>query len=82
MDPGEATAREEIRELVARYNQWGDSGRLSELTGLFCDTATLEFARTRPESRYAHLVALTRVMASGYGFEAEGLELSRRVLGV
>jgi hypothetical protein len=46
----------------------------------FFHTATLEFARTRPEFRYAHLVALTRVMASGYGFEDEGLELSRRVL--
>ena len=48
----------------------------------FFHTATVEFARTRPAFRYAHLVALTRVMASGYGFEAEGLELSRRVLGV
>ena len=45
-------------------------------------TATEEFARTRPELRWAHLIALTRVMASGYGFEAEGLELSRQVLGV
>ena len=48
----------------------------------FFHTATVEFARTRPAFRFAHLVALTRVMASGYGFEAEGLELSRRVLGV
>ncbi len=45
-------------------------------------TATVEFARTRPDSRWAHLIALTRVMASGYGFEAQGLDLSRRVLGV
>lgn len=45
-------------------------------------TATEEFARSRPELRWEHLVALTRVMASGYGFEAQGLELSRRVLGV
>lgn len=48
----------------------------------FFHTATLEFARTRPDFRFEHLVALTRVMASGYGFEAAGLELSRRVLGV
>jgi len=53
MDPGEATAREEIRELVARYNQWGDSGRLSELTGLFCDAATLEFGSARYDGRAA-----------------------------
>jgi len=45
-------------------------------------TATVEFARTRSDSRWAHLIALTRVMASGYGFEAQGLDLSRRVLGV
>ena len=45
-------------------------------------TATVEFARTRPERRWEHLVALARVMASGYGFEAQGFELSRRVLGV
>jgi hypothetical protein len=44
-------------------------------------TATVEFARTRPASRWAHLIALTRVMASGYGFEAQGLDLSRRLLG-
>ncbi len=43
-------------------------------------TATEEFARTRPEARWDHLVALTRVMASGYGYEAPGLDLSRRVL--
>ena len=48
----------------------------------FFHTATVEFGRTRPDFRFEHLVALTRVMASGYGFEAEGLELSRRVLGV
>jgi len=44
-------------------------------------TATVEFARSRPAARWAHLVALTRVMASGYGFEAPGVELSQRVLG-
>ncbi len=48
----------------------------------FFHTATVEFARSRPEFRWDHLVALTRVMASGYGFEAEGLALSREVLGV
>ena len=45
-------------------------------------TATVEYARSRPEFRSAHLVALTRVMASGYGFEDPGVELSRSVLGV
>ncbi len=45
-------------------------------------TATQEHARSRPEFRSQHLMALTRVMASGYGFEAKGLALSRSVLGV
>ena len=45
-------------------------------------TATQEYARTRPELRAAHLVSLTRVMASGYGFEARGVGPSRKVLGV
>jgi hypothetical protein len=44
-------------------------------------TATEEYARSRPEFRSAHLIALTRVMASGYGFEARSVELSRNVLG-
>ena len=44
-------------------------------------TATVEFARTRPAARWAHLIALTRVMASGYGIEAQGFEPARRVLG-
>jgi hypothetical protein len=45
-------------------------------------TATLEYARSRPGSRWAHLVALTRVMASGYGFADEGLAAARRALAV
>ena len=45
-------------------------------------TATVEYARTRPESRWEHLVALTRVMTSGYGFEAEGLDVAKSVLAV
>jgi hypothetical protein len=48
----------------------------------FFHTATVEFERSRPEFRHEHLVALTRVMASGYGFRDEGLQVSRRVLGL
>ncbi len=45
-------------------------------------TATEEYGRTRRQFRAAHLVSLTRVMASGYGFEAQGVAQSRQVLGV
>jgi hypothetical protein len=79
--PHHASAREsaervppdELLGAVAEALRGGDQ-RLS------C-ALTVEFARTRPASRWAHLIALTRVMASGYGFEAQGLDLSRRLLG-
>jgi hypothetical protein len=45
-------------------------------------TATEEFARSRPEFRWEHLVSLARVMASGYGFPAQGMEVTKEVLGV
>jgi hypothetical protein len=35
MEPWEVVAREEIRELVAQYTHFGDSGRLAELSLLF-----------------------------------------------
>jgi uncharacterized protein (TIGR02246 family) len=42
MSPAEIAAREAIRDLVARYNAFGDSGRLEELSELFCPDAELE----------------------------------------
>ncbi|MFP8882190.1 MAG: nuclear transport factor 2 family protein [Myxococcota bacterium] len=38
----ELRAREQIRDLVARYNANGDSGRLDEVIALFADDATLD----------------------------------------
>ncbi len=38
----ELLAREQIRDLVARYNANGDSGRLDQVMALFADDATLE----------------------------------------
>ena len=37
-----AAARDAIRELVARYHQLGDAGRLDELLETFSETAVLE----------------------------------------
>jgi len=45
-------------------------------------TATQGFARSRPGWRWDHLVALTRVMASGYGFADEDLAAARIALAV
>lgn len=42
MDTWEAVAREAIRDLVARYNANGDSGRFELLMELFADDAVME----------------------------------------
>lgn len=44
MEQWEAIAREEIRDLVARYNACGDSGRFDQLIDLFWDDAEMEIA--------------------------------------
>jgi 3-phenylpropionate/cinnamic acid dioxygenase small subunit len=38
----ELVARESVRDLVARYNANGDSGRFDEVLALFADDATME----------------------------------------
>lgn len=40
----ELEAREAVRDLVARYNQYGDAGRIDALLELFCEDAVLEVA--------------------------------------
>lgn len=40
----ELEAREAIRDLAARYNQYGDAGRIDALLDLFCEDAVLEIA--------------------------------------
>ena len=42
MDLWELTARESIRDIVARYNANGDSGRIDALLDLFTDDAIVE----------------------------------------
>jgi hypothetical protein len=42
MDTTEAVAREAIRDLVARYNANGDSGRFDQLIELFAPDAVME----------------------------------------
>jgi hypothetical protein len=49
MDAWELAAREEIRDLVARYNASGDSGRFDETLALFTTDAVLEIV---PQRRY------------------------------
>ena len=44
MELWELTARESIRDLVARYNANGDAGRFAEVLALFADDAVMEIA--------------------------------------
>ncbi len=43
MESWELDAREQIRDLVARYNAKGDAGRLDDMLELFAPDAELEF---------------------------------------
>jgi SnoaL-like domain len=51
MEPWELLARESIRDLVARYNANGDSGRIAQVLELFAPDATMEIADEGGETR-------------------------------
>jgi SnoaL-like domain len=44
----ELTARERIRDCLARYTWAGDAGRLAELAAAFCDDGVLEIRGSEP----------------------------------
>lgn len=58
MEPWEVAAREEIRDLVARYNANGDTGRLDEVAELFAADATLTLPEGRVLAGPAEIVAV------------------------
>ena len=65
MDPWEMAAREEIRELVARYAHHADAGRFDELVALFADDGLLGIDDREPlRGRQAILNFLTSVRES------------------
>ena len=47
MDIDHVIAREQIRDLVSRYNANGDSGRFERVRELFCPDATMQIGRGR-----------------------------------
>lgn len=53
MELADLLAREAIRDLVARYNAYGDSGLLDRMIELFTDDAVLEVGDDRYEGRDA-----------------------------
>lgn len=52
MDHNELLAREAIRDLVARYNLYGDTGRLAEMAALFATDGVLEYAEHGDSQRH------------------------------
>ena len=48
METWELVARDSIRDIVARYNCNGDSGRIDEMMSLFTSDATLEVPDREP----------------------------------
>jgi hypothetical protein len=51
METWELLAREGIRDLVARYNANGDSGRITQVLELFAPDATMEITSEGGETR-------------------------------
>jgi uncharacterized protein (TIGR02246 family) len=61
VEPFEIAARESIRDLVARYNANGDSGRFDAMLALFAEDATLELEGERLQGRPAIRAFFERV---------------------
>ena len=72
MEPWELAAREEIRDLVARYNSNGDAGRFDAMLELFLPDALLEVDERRHEGvasirkLFEEAAVATRRRAGGY----------------
>jgi len=68
MEIWQLTAREEIRELVARYAHCADSGRFEEMVALFAEDGVLEIDGREPvRGRRALLEFLNGVRESPRG---------------
>jgi len=66
MEHWELVARESIRDLVARYNANGDSGRFGPMLELFAADATMELPQGRYEGRES-IRAMLEGVAVGTG---------------
>ncbi|CAJ1583043.1 nuclear transport factor 2 family protein [[Mycobacterium] wendilense] len=65
MHPWELSAREHIRDTLARYTWSGDSGRVEELAATFCLDGVLEIRGEPPlQGRAAIIERLTAVAAA------------------
>ena len=66
MEHWELVARESIRDLVARYNANGDSGRFDPMLELFAENATFELEDRRCSGR-AEIRAMFEGVAANTG---------------
>ena len=58
MEPWELAAREEIRDLVARYNANGDSGRFEQVLELFAPDAVMEIGDGQAYTGYDQIIEI------------------------
>ncbi len=64
METWELAAREAIRDLVARYNQYGDRARFDPMLALFAEDAVLELV---PDRHYAGHAAIRGFFEAAVG---------------
>jgi hypothetical protein len=82
VDGTELLARESIRDLVARYNMLGDSGRVDEVAALFCPDGCLEIGdrtATRTVQGRERIRELLRAISADWA-RAPGARYVRHVL--
>jgi hypothetical protein len=79
MELWELTARERIRDTLARYNWSGDALRLDDLAQTFCDDGELELRGNEPVRGRAAIVALLGGVVSGPSTAAAATGVKRIV---
>ncbi len=80
MEVWELAARESIRDLVARYNASGDSGRFDETMALFADDAVVEVVPGRTYTGLDEIRSLFTGAAKTNAAEAAGEPKKRRFI--
>ena len=66
MELSELMAREAIRDLIARYNANGDSGRLDQVLPLFAEDATMQIEKDPARRGHAEIRSIFTEAASKF----------------
>lgn len=67
MELWELIARESIRDLVARYNANGDSGRFEQMLEVFADDASMELVADGAVRRYDGIDQVATIFTEAKG---------------